>query len=180
MIDDAQPTFMASLSSLFASALGLAITFATPRRVPRYPSGDEKGKAAPAEDNQFGALCVWRLVELSDRRRPPREIVGLLPLYDLLRSNEAFGALLLAEVAAAAASASANRAAPPPFLAVFVSAASYIFCHASASVRSRMSSRLALLILTLVVDAGSAIAGPECAVEVRLCRQVRTPPARLD
>ena len=97
-----------------------------------------------------------------------------MPLYDLLQSNEAFGALLLAEVASAAAAASAGRPAPPSFLAIFVSTASYVFCHASASVRSRMASRLALLILTIIVDAGSAIAGPECAVEVRLCRQVPT------
>ena len=102
--------------------------------------------------------------------RPPPEIVGLLPLYDLLQANEAFGALLLAEVASAAA----GRPAPQTFLAVFVSTASYLFCHASVSVRSRMASRLALLILTIIVDAGSAIAGPECAVEVRLCRQVRS------
>ena len=48
---------MASLTSLFTSALGLAITFATPRRVPRHPAGNEKAKA-PTEDSQFGALSV--------------------------------------------------------------------------------------------------------------------------
>ena len=109
--------------------------------------------------------------------RPPEMTVILLPLYDLMNSNQAFTSLLLSDLAA-----TSNLNSTPvthrrtPLVPLLISFTSYIFCHASTSSRARLYSRLLAIILTICIETGPSLALEELNIEIRLCRQVGSLP----
>ncbi|GAA5971807.1 hypothetical protein JCM11641_001521 [Rhodosporidiobolus odoratus] len=93
---------------------------------------------------------------------PPEMLVLLLPLFELMNSNKTFCSLLFAETPDATA---------PALPSTLISLSSYVFCHAAVTSRSRIYSRLFLILLLILVEEGEgklAVAVPD---EIRLCRQ---------
>jgi len=96
--------------------------------------------------------------------------VVLLPFYDLMNSNQAFTSMLLADLASMTSSTKSDSDRPA-VLPLLVSLSSYIFCHAASSTRSKLYSRLCLIILTKLLESGPTLLADDMIVEVRLCRQ---------
>ncbi|GAA5926173.1 hypothetical protein JCM1841_001582, partial [Sporobolomyces salmonicolor] len=226
IIDDAPPSFVASLTSLvfgfrFTELLTKPFSFSLPPPPPppMYGDMDAKGKAKadPQEGNDdedkenqtiegatagrtpsppvtptktaFGqptnrnglasalpisssparpvlkrqTSSILRPEETPFARMPLEMVVILLPFYDLLNSNKTFGSLVFSSVDGE------DRAAPilPPAL---ISLSSYIVCHASASLRAQLYSRLCLILLMILVEEGEGKLTSE-APEIRMCRQ---------
>lgn len=91
------------------------------------------------------------------RTHPLRPTCILLPLFDFLRANTTFLNVLMAD---------------DEFWAEFLSFASYLFSHASASKRSRAYARLVLVTLIVLIEEGGLVLSQrERLVTVKFCRQ---------
>lgn len=117
---------------------------------PALPSRQGSDSKKAEEKEKEGAFAAM----------PPEMVVILLPFYDLLNSNTAFGALVFA----------GEDDAPSPLPPALISLSSYIFCHAAVSRRARAYARLCLVILIILVEESDGRLSGD-AESIRLCRQ---------
>ncbi|GAA5866411.1 hypothetical protein JCM3774_004672 [Rhodotorula dairenensis] len=98
---------------------------------------------------------------------PPAMIVLLLPFHELLDSNKTFCSLVYNDRADGESSAS------PTLPVELISLTSYMVSHAALSHRARVYSRLAFVILMILVEEGEGkLTQPRAhGDEIRLCRQ---------
>lgn len=163
-LDDSTPTFLATLTS-FLSVIWTGEVVAKPSvkvSSPQIGSKDDARKEITA--SAFAQLP------------PPSACFIFLPFYDLLNSNKGFLSLLLAQHGRLYLPMISYKTIsnwPLGFLGIFLSTASYLLCHAATSERSRVYSRVLIILLDIIVtDAGiEVLTADEHNISVRLCRQ---------
>ncbi|GAA5986619.1 hypothetical protein JCM10908_003826 [Rhodotorula pacifica] len=97
---------------------------------------------------------------------PPEMVVLLLPFHELLDSNKTFCSLVYSD-------RSSSEAATSTLPDVLISLVSYMVCHAALSHRARVYSRLAFVVLMILVEEGEGkLTQPRAdGEEIRICRQ---------
>ncbi|GAA5918518.1 hypothetical protein JCM6882_001364 [Rhodosporidiobolus microsporus] len=141
---------------------------------PPSPSTSPAKPPQPAAKPPLRSETSLRPEEAPFVAMPPEMVVLLLPFYELLNSNKTFGSLVFS-------AGESEEGEPPALPPALISLSSYIVCHASLSVRSRLYSRLSLILLLILVEEGEGKLTPEEEEEIRLCRQRHPmlPPASM-
>ncbi|GAA6042532.1 hypothetical protein JCM8097_004653 [Rhodosporidiobolus ruineniae] len=141
-----------------------------PPTTPKKPSSPAVSTSSPkppsavkrTNSSLSTSATVARPEEAPFADMPPQMVALLLPFYELLNGNKTFGSLVFSETEAGT---------PPALPPTLISLTSYLACHASLSPRAQLYSRLALVLLLILVEEGEGKLTQEEAEEIRLCRQ---------
>lgn len=162
----------------------------TPASPPR-PASDPAGPSRASSSR-----AVRRPEEAPYVDLPPAMVVLLLPFHELLDSNKTFCSLVYNDRPQGGGTYQCDRDFPaealsransrnfslgtespanPTLPVELISLASYMVCHATLSHRARTYSRLAFVILMILVEEGEGkLTQPRAGgEEIRICRQVR-------